>query len=466
MTDKPKTVLLVDDEEIIREVLSAILTNNGYQVELAENGQKAMHKVENDFFDHIITDIDMPVMDGLTFIKKMQENGVESIITVISAHADFDNVKKAFKLGASDFISKPFESENEVLLTLQQGEDKALLRKENVRLKKELAGKYIFSNIVAKSLPMINIFTTIKKIADYKTTILITGESGTGKELIAKAIHYNSIRKNKAMIDINCGGIPENLLESELFGYVKGAFTDAHHNKKGLFEEASGGTLFLDEIGDMPTTLQVKLLRTLQEGEIRPLGQGKSVKIDVRIIAATSKNLTKEMQEHRFREDLFYRINVLAIAVPPLRQRKEDIPLLIDCFLKKYNQRLGTNIKGIDHLCIKKLLDYHWPGNIRQLENVIERSMALCEGEIIDSASLPDELRYQGCSATTPPHVNGLEFPTLSIKKNRVIIENNLIIKALKETGGNRTKAAALLEISIPALLYKIKEYGVNNIGK
>ncbi len=459
-TDKPKTVLLVDDEELIREVLSTILTSNGYEVEMAENGQKAMHKVENTFFNHIITDIDMPVMDGLTFIEKLQKNGVESIITVISAHSDLDNVKKAFKLGASDFISKPFKSEEEVVLTMQQAEEKAALRKENIRLQKELAGKYIFANIVAKSKEMINIFATIKKIADYKTTVLITGESGTGKELIAKAIHYNSIRKKKSIIDINCGGIPENLLESELFGHTKGAFTDAHQSKKGLFEEATGGTLFLDEIGDMPTPLQVKLLRVLQEGEIRPLGQGDSIKIDVRIIAATAKNLMEEVQEKRFREDLFYRINVLAIEVPPLRRRKEDIPLLIDFFIKKYNQRLELEIKGVDRDCLQKLLNYNWPGNIRQLENVIERSMALSNGEILDTASLPEEIRQRGCGVAAD--LLNSEFSSFSIKKNRILMERALIINALAETNGNKTKAAALLEISIPALLYKIKEYEID----
>ncbi|NOX25067.1 MAG: sigma-54-dependent Fis family transcriptional regulator [Deltaproteobacteria bacterium] len=459
MDKKTKTVLLVDDEELIREVLSTILLSNGYEVELAKNGRQAMRKVENKFFHHIITDIDMPVMDGLTFIRNLRKRGVESIITVISAHTELDNVKEAFKLGASDFISKPFQSESEVLLTLQQAEEKAILLKDNIRLQRELAGKYIFANIVARSKIMRDIFATINKIADYKTTVLITGESGTGKELIAKAIHYNGIRRDKAMIDINCGGIPENLLESEFFGYARGAFTDAYKSKKGLFEEADGGTLFLDEIGDMPMSLQVKLLRVLQEGQIRPLGRGDSINIDVRIIAATSKNLAEEVQGKRFREDLFYRINVLAIEVPPLRRRKEDIPLLVDFFIKEYNKRLRLDIKGVDQRCLQKLLSYHWPGNIRQLENIIERSMALNDGEILDSASLPDELRQQACGGAD---LLSRDFPTLSVKKNRIIMERTLISKALRETGGNKTRASALLEISIPALLYKIKAYEID----
>ncbi len=460
MADKLKRVLLVDDEEIIREVLSAILTANGYEVEVAANGKAAMARVEKEFFDHIITDINMPVMDGLTFIKKLRENAVDSIITVISGHAELENAKAAFKLGASDFIAKPFQSDDEIILTLQQAEEKARLRKENCRLQRELEDKYIFANIVAKSRNMRHIFATIQKIANYKTTVLITGESGTGKELIARAIHYNSIRRHKAIIDLNCGGIPETLLESELFGHAKGAFTDAHQEKKGLFEEADGGTLFLDEIGDMPSPLQVKLLRALQEETIRPLGQSQSIKVDVRIIAATSRNLPEEVRENRFREDLFYRINVLAIEVPALRQRPEDIPLLVDFFLKKYNQRLSLDFKGVEGPCMQKLINYPWPGNVRELENVIERSMALGDGDILRADDLPDELRQRGCG--TGLTVNN--FDGFSIKKNRAVMEKTLISKALAETHDNRTKAAALLEISIPALLYKIKEYGLTDL--
>ena len=305
---------------------------------------------------------------------------------------------------------------------------------------------------------MTAIFKTITKIADYKTTVLITGESGTGKELIARAIHYNSIRKSKPLVDINCGGIPENLLESEMFGYVKGAFTDANRTKKGLFEEADGGTLFLDEIGDMPLPLQVKLLRALQEEEIRPLGHGQSIKVDVRIIAATAKRLRDQVRDKHFRDDLFYRINVLAIEVPPLRERQEDIPLLVDYFMKKYNQRLGLAITGVDKACLHKLIHYNWPGNVRELENIIERGMALAEGDVLTVKNLPAEL-FQGGGADSNLDMATVGF---SIKQNRVVMERQLIVKALEETDGNRTHSAALLEISIPALLYKMKEYGLS----
>jgi len=360
--------------------------------------------------------------------------------------------------GANDFIPKPFQSDQEILLTLNQAEEKGQLKRDNVRLQRELEDTYVFSNIVACSRAMSAIFKTITKIADYKTTVLITGESGTGKELIARAIHYNSTRKTKPWVDINCGGIPENLLESEMFGYVKGAFTDANRTKKGLFEEADGGTLFLDEIGDMPLSLQVKLLRALQEEEIRPLGYGQSIKVNVRIIAATAKSLRDQVRDKQFRDDLFYRLNVLTIEAPPLRDRQEDIPLLVDHFIKKYNQRLGLSINGIDKSCLQKLIHYQWPGNIRELENVIERGMALAENDILTVKNMPAEL-FQGGIETSGVAMGTVGF---SIKQNRAVMERQLIVKALEETNNNRTHAAALLEISIPALLYKMKEYGIN----
>lgn len=461
MSEMTKRVLLVDDEALILEVLNSVLTKNGYHVETATNGQEALEKIANGFFDHIVTDLTMPIMDGLALLKALQDMESDSIRTVISGKTELDSVSQAFKLGASDFIAKPFGSEQEILLTLRQAEEKFLLQKENVRLQRELEDKYVFANIVARSRAMMTIFETIAKIADYKTTVLITGESGTGKELIARAIHFNSVRKNRPLVDINCGGIPENLLESELFGYVKGAFTDANRTKKGLFEEADGGTLFLDEIGDMPLSLQVKLLRALQEEEIRPLGCGQSIKVDVRIIAATAKRLRDQVRDKQFRDDLFYRINVLAIEVPPLRERREDIPILVDFFVKKYNQRLGLAVTDIDKKCLEKLIHYSWPGNVRELENVIERTMALSDSNVLTTKNLPPELYFGGVNADI---AMGGGYVGFSIKQNRAIMERHLIIKALEETGGNRTHASALLEISIPALLYKMKEYLITDL--
>ena len=457
MSAEAGRVLVVDDDPMLRDLLNDLLTGNGYQVVLAVNGKEALASLESQPFDHVITDINMPEMDGLALLEAMQTSGLQVPVTVISAYSDMDNVVRAFRLGASDFIAKPFQAEEEVLLTLKKVAEKHQLERDNSRLREELRDRYVFSNIVAKSRGMTDIFATIGKIADYHTTVLLTGESGTGKELITRAIHYNSIRKDRPLVSINCGGIPENLLESELFGHAKGAFTDAHRARKGLFEEANGGTLFLDEIAELPLNLQVKLLRAIQEEEIRPLGDSRSIKLDVRIIAATARTLKDEVAAGRFREDLYYRINVLPIMVPPLRERKEDIPLLVEHFLKKYNQRMGLQVARLDSGCLQRMLVYDWPGNVRELENVVERAMALASGPTLTEQDLPPELIDSATAAG-----GGQFYPAgLSIKKNCKTLEKKLIDKALAETGGNKTRAAALLEISIPALLYKIKEYGI-----
>jgi two-component system, NtrC family, response regulator AtoC len=305
---------------------------------------------------------------------------------------------------------------------------------------------------------MLKIFDVIKKVAHYKSTVLITGESGTGKELVARALHYNSDRSQRPFIAVNCGAIPENLLESELFGHAKGAFTDAIRTKKGLFEEADGGTLFLDEIGDLPGQLQVKLLRVLQDGEIRRIGESKPIRIDVRIVAATVKDLQKEVNEARFREDLFYRLNVLPLHIPPLRERKEDIPLLIHHFIGKYNQAMNKNVANVDHGAMETLISYKWYGNVRELENTIERAIVLSEKNDIESENLPAEI--QRLNERLQPEIVP-EEEEYSIKKASKSLEINLIKKALKKTKGNHTHAARLLEISHRALLYKIKEYEI-----
>jgi len=313
-----------------------------------------------------------------------------------------------------------------------------------------------FARMIARSASMQEIFKRIRKIADYKTTVLIQGESGTGKELVARALHDCSTRANKPFVAVNCGAIPENLLESELFGHVKGAFTDASRDKKGLFAEADGGTLFLDEIGELPLNLQVKLLRALQEEEIRRVGDTHSIRVDVRVVAATVRDLAADAKESRFREDLFYRLNVLPIVVPPLRERSEDVPPLVEHFLARNNARLGLRIEGIAPEAMKLLLDYPWPGNVRELENTIEHAMVLAEGQLIEMDSLPAKIRESKDRIRLT-----LLSGELSIKKTTRIIEEELIRRALKHTGGNRTNAAKILEISHRALLYKIKEYGV-----
>ena len=452
----PKRILIVDDEENFRHMLSVILKKEDYDVETAPNGEEGLKKLALSQFDQILCDIRMPHMDGMEFLKEAQKMGVEGTIIMMSAYGTIDTAIEAMKLGAYDYISKPFKPD-EIILTLKKAEERERLRKENERLRKEVQKEYSFKNIISKNEKMLNLFEVIKKVAPYKSTILITGESGTGKELIARALHYNSDRSERPFMPVNCGAIPENLLESELFGHAKGAFTDAIRTKKGLFEEADGGTLFLDEIGELPPQLQVKLLRVLQDGEIRRVGESKSIQIDVRIVAATVKDLVKEVSEGRFREDLFYRLNVLPMHLPPLRERKEDIPMLVHHFIHKYSQSMNKQVVGISPKGLEVLMNYKWYGNVRELENTIERAIVLTDGKNIELENLPIEIQ----NFQDQIQLAALAEENYSIKKASKFLEMNLIKKALKKTKGNHTHAARLLEISHRALLYKIKEYGV-----
>ena len=450
-----KNILVIDDEPNLRHMLTKVLEKAGYTVSSAADGLAALSLTEANPFDLILCDIRMPGMDGLTFLKKITSKNLDLAIIMMSAYGSIDTAVDAMKLGAADYISKPFKPD-EILLKLGQIEERNRLRQENIRLRHAIQETFSFQNIVAKSESMRKIFDTIQKIADYKTTVLITGESGTGKELIAKAIHYNGERKHGPMVAVNCGGLPENLLESELFGHVKGAFTDARKDKKGLFQEASGGTLFLDEIAELPLLLQVKLLRVLEDEMVRPVGSTQSAKVDVRIVAASAEDLTEAVKRVTFRDDLFYRINVLSIHVPPLRDRKEDIPLLVNHFVEKLNKRLQKGIGGIRADALQALMEYPWPGNVRELENVIERTMVLTDQSEIHMEELPEEI-HSGPAAREP-------YPpgSISIKTNMRALEKTLIQRALQETGNNRTRAARLLEISHPTLLSKMKIYGIS----
>lgn len=455
-----KRILIIDDEESFRHMLSIILGKEGYEVETASDGEEAIQKLTFSSFDQVLCDIRMPNMDGLEFLREVKKRGIETTIIMMSAYGTIDIAIEAMKLGAYDYISKPFKPD-EIILTLKKAEEREQLRKENRLLRSEIQKEYGFDNIVSKNEKMLKIFDTIKKVAPYKSTILITGESGTGKELVARALHFNSNRAGNPFIAVNCGAIPETLLESELFGHAKGAFTDAIRMKKGLFEEADGGTLFLDEVGELPPQLQVKLLRVLQEGEIRRIGEAKPIKVDVRIVAATVKDLAKEVSEGRFRDDLYYRLNVLAIHIPPLRERKEDIPLLVNHFIKKYSQSTNKNVIGIDSQALNALMNYKWYGNVRELENTIERAIVLADGNMIELAHLPTEIQdyKEEMESAVPVDIEEEDY---SIKKATKILETNLIKKALKKSRGNHTQAAKLLEISHRALLYKIKEYGID----
>ena len=373
----------------------------------------------------------------------------------MSAYGSNDLALEAMKAGAYDYLSKPFKPD-EVVLVLRKAEERETLRRENLALKEQIREGNQYESILAKSQQMVDIFRTISKVADFKATVLISGESGVGKELVARALHSRSARKGFAFVAVNCGAIPENLLESELFGHKKGAFTDATSDRRGLFEEANGGTLFLDEIGELPLPLQVKLLRVLQEETIRRVGDSKDMKVDVRIVAATHRDLAAEAKAGRFREDLFYRINVLAIAIPPLRSRREDIGLLVDHFLARNNARMGTRIRGLSLEARKLLHEYGWPGNIRELENTLERAMVLAEGDMLEIGDFPERIR----EALDPVQMQ-LASGELSIKKTNYAIEEILIRRALTKTKGNRTRAAEILEISHRALLYKIKDYKI-----
>jgi len=458
MKNSGKDILIIDDEKNMRHMLQVMLGREGYRTDAAADGMEGLSKLDEQDFDFILCDIKMPRMDGLAFLKEARKKYPEKTFIMMSAYGTIDTALEAIKLGAYDYIAKPFKSD-EALLTLKKAEERERLKEENIKLQdriNRIEQKYSFGNIIARSESMAMVFDLVERVADHKTTVLITGESGTGKELIAKAIHSKSSRSERPMVSINCGGIPETLLESEMFGYKKGAFTDAVRDKRGLFEVADKSTIFLDEIGELPILLQVKLLRVLQEEEITPLGTTVPRKIDARVIAATSKDLKKEVEHGRFREDLYYRINVMTIHLPPLRERRGDIPLLAGHFIDNFNRKLDKNIDGISSSAMAFLLSHSWSGNIRELENVIERAMILTRENLITPSELPSSI-----TSRTEMMLSEDQGRSLSIKKETRRLETELIRKALELTGGNRSNAAKILEISRPILISKIKEYGL-----
>ncbi|MGD8337860.1 MAG: sigma-54 dependent transcriptional regulator [Desulfobacterales bacterium] len=455
----PRRLLVIDDESNMRHMLAAMLKNSGYSVDTASEGLEGIKMLERSAYDFILCDIKMPKMDGMTFLKTAGDLVKHSTVIMMSAYGTVETAIEAMKLGAYDYISKPFKSD-EVTLTLKKAEERERLKKENNFLRERIRNIQAdnrFDRMVGQSKAMQAVFELAKKVARHNTTVLITGESGTGKELIARGIHFYSERANGRLIPVNCGGIPENLLESEMFGYKKGAFTGADRDKAGLFEAAEGGTLFLDEIGELPLSLQVKLLRVLQESEVRPVGDPKTHKVDVRVITATAKNLEAEMRRGTFREDLFYRLNVMQIHLPPLRERTEEIPPLCQLFIERFNGELKKNIASISPGAMSHLMKHPWPGNVRELENVIQRAVVLADQD----ALLPEHLPGSVVTGLENGHLDTL-FEGFSLKEAQRSLEKKLIVKALTETGGNRTRAARLLEISHPSLLSKIKAYGID----
>lgn len=445
-------ILVVDDEEIIRDSISYILESEGYEVDKAENGKVAYEKIKEKHFDLVITDIEMPAMKGTELLEKIKTLDPQTAVIIITAFGSLDTAITALRNGASDYILKPVEFDELLIKVKRLFEIKDLLI-ENKVLREEINRKYDFDNIVGKSPAIKKVFDMIQAVAETDSTVLISGNSGTGKELVARAIHYRSKRKNKPFIAVNCGAISENLIESELFGHKKGAFTGAISDKEGFIKAADGGTLFLDEISEMPPQLQVKLLRAIQEKEYTPVGTTQSLPVNVRFVATTNRNLEEEVKAGRFREDLYYRLNVVEIHLPSLREREEDIPLLADHFLNKYRKELNKNIKGIDNDAMRVLLVHEWRGEVRELENVIERAVIFCKGDYISVDDLPPTFVPDRETLTTN-FSGSLED---SVRK----FERDFIMRVLESNNFNKEKTAKILKVGLSTLYRKLKELDI-----
>ncbi|MDP8263165.1 MAG: sigma-54 dependent transcriptional regulator [Candidatus Ancaeobacter aquaticus] len=448
-------ILVVDNDKSMVEVISATLETEAYEICTAYSGHDAIDKVKKERPELVVTDLKMTDMSGIEVLKEVKKIDPEIVVVIVTAFASVQTALDAMKEGAHDYVVKPFKLD-ELRLVVKRGFDVKKIKEENIYLKKELRERYSFKNIVGKSPEIMDLFDMIKKVSDLDTTVLVEGESGTGKELVAREIHYNSVRSDKPFVAINCGAIPEGILESELFGHVKGAYTGAVSTKHGLFQEASEGTLFLDEIGGMSQAIQVSLLRVLQDKEIRPVGDSKSVKVNVRIIAATNEDLSEKVKAGTFREDLFYRLSVIPINIPPLRERRDDIELLVKHIMDKINSARKTNLSIPDET-LQALKRYIWPGNVRELENVLERAMSLCDTTSIELSDLPDTIRaakeFTDADHEADPSLN--EYLSTAEKKH---IESILI-----EVSWNKKLAVELLGISLASLYRKIDELGISS---
>ena len=446
-------ILIIEDEKSLKEVLRILLEEEGYEITAASNGLEGMDYIQNDIFDLVVTDIKMPKADGFEVLKKVKEISPSTIVIMITAFGTTESTIEAMKLGAYDYIHKPFKID-EIRHVIQKAFEKKNLREELSLLREKIKSSFGLENIVGKSLKMQELFTLIQKVAQSNSTVLITGESGCGKELVAAAMHNLSPRKHKNFVTINCATFPEGLLESELFGHVKGSFTGALYNKEGLFEVANRGSIFLDEIGEMPLSLQSKLLRVLENGTFRRVGGLNDITVDVRVISATNKDISEAVASGSFREDLFYRLNVVPLNIPPLRERTDDIPLLLDHFLNKFS----ANTKKFSPEALRFLMNYPWKGNVRELENMVERTVLLTDREIILPEDLPEEI----CKAVEPrkhlPEISdeGVDFDGIMEQ-----IEKSYLIKALEKAKGIKTEAAKLLNLSFRSFRHKLYKYGI-----
>ena len=457
MTAKAR-ILVVDDEQSMREFLEIFFRREGFEVTTAADVESALVCVTADEFDVVISDVQMPERSGLDVLRGVKESAPETVVIMITAFATAETAITAMKEGAYDYVTKPFKVD-ELRLVVDKALEKKQLSSENRRLRSELREQLSRRNLVGNSQPMQRVFELVSRVADTKTNLLISGESGTGKELVARAIHEASERSHKPFVAVNCGAIPENLLESELFGHVKGAFTGAVQNKDGLFEVADGGTLFLDEVGELPASLQVKLLRAIQEKRIRRVGGTQDRSVDVRILSATNRRLEDEVAAGRFREDLYYRLNVIQIGVPSLRDRLEDVPLLVHHFVEKHAAELGKPVSGVSERAMERLLAYHYPGNVRELENVVERAVALVRGEEIDLDALPPTV----VAPRQPESLDRIGSDGVQLDELLAQYERGLLLEALEKTGGVKKRAAHLLGISFRSFRYRLEKLGLDH---
>jgi len=457
-----RRALIIDDEKGIRTSLGLILEDEGYEVVTAGDADEGLRAAQSERFDVVLCDVRMPRRDGLDVLPELIRAQPDATVLMMSAYGQVDQALDAVRKGAYDYLAKPFQSE-ELLLAIRKAEERERLRRENRHLRRELSHSGGEGAIVAASPGMREIYELIERAAEFKTTVLVTGESGVGKEVVARAVHGLSNRSDEPFVPVNCGAIPESLIESELFGHVRGAFTGAQSDARGMFREADGGTLFLDEIGELPLATQVKLLRVLQEEEVRPIGAAKSFPVDVRILAATARDLEGMIEAGTFRADLFYRLNVFRLHIPPLRERREDVPVLADQFLAALSRRIGKPVAPLDCEAIDALCAYPWPGNVRELENTLERALILARDGRVTRELFPFSSPAQSGARQAAPLADSsaVRDEDLSIKRRGRALEERLIRLALARTGGNRTRAAHVLEISARALQYKLKEYGI-----